>query len=87
MVKCETCEQEMLESDTCKTKIITINGVVFERNSTYFDVNERCHDCYIVNEKGNYHHFGCDMEKCPKCKGQLISCGCGKKTIGKEVFQ
>lgn len=34
----------------------------------------RCHDCYVV--KGGCHHPGCDMEVCPKCEGQLISCGC-----------
>lgn len=36
--------------------------------------NERCHDCYVV--RSGYHHPGCDMERCPRCGGQLISCGC-----------
>ena len=34
-----------------------------------------CHDCYAV--RGQYHCFGCDWERCPVCKGQAISCGCG----------
>ena len=34
----------------------------------------RCHDCGIA--PGGLHHPGCDMEQCPRCKGQLISCGC-----------
>ena len=33
-----------------------------------------CHDCDA--REGQLHQLGCDMECCPKCGGQLISCGC-----------
>jgi hypothetical protein len=33
-----------------------------------------CHDC--GTPAGGFHHPGCDMERCPFCLGQLISCGC-----------
>jgi len=33
-----------------------------------------CHDCGV--EEGEIHHLMCDMEVCPWCGGQLISCGC-----------
>jgi hypothetical protein len=36
-----------------------------------------CHDCNVVRDQ--FHHLGCDMEQCPKCSGQLLSCGCGDK--------
>ncbi|KKN07683.1 hypothetical protein LCGC14_1064560 [marine sediment metagenome] len=33
-----------------------------------------CHDCGA--EEGQLHEFGCDMETCPFCGNQLISCEC-----------
>ena len=33
-----------------------------------------CHDCNA--KEGQLHVLGCDMEICPACGGQLISCGC-----------
>lgn len=33
-----------------------------------------CHDCGIVD--GQLHVPDCDMERCPRCFGQLITCGC-----------
>jgi len=35
-----------------------------------------CHDCHAV--KGQYHCDGCDMERCPRCFTQLLSCGCSR---------
>jgi hypothetical protein len=41
---------------------------------------------YGVRE-GEYHVQGCDMEPCPKCSGQLISCTCrGKKKMAAVPF-
>ena len=33
-----------------------------------------CHDCAVV--KGQYHVPSCDVEECPVCGGQVLSCDC-----------
>lgn len=84
MAKCYDCKKEMTKSKSCSNKFrcIKIDGKAYPRNTTEFDYNTNCHDCGIENKTGNIHHFGCDMETCPKCKGQLISCNCRKEAIG-----
>ena len=32
------------------------------------------HDCGV--QEGQLHQWGCDMERCPFCGRQLITCGC-----------
>jgi hypothetical protein len=67
---CMYCEQEMTDPDvTSCVKISCVDDL-----DPVLCEEERCHDCNVT--RGGYHHSGCDMERCPKCHGQIISCGC-----------
>ena len=33
-----------------------------------------CHDCRVI--KGEFHVPTCDVEECPVCAGQWLSCDC-----------
>lgn len=41
-----------------------------------------CHDCAC--EEGQLHEYGCDMERCPFCGNQLITCDCCYRSLGFE---
>ena len=45
----------------------------------------KCHDCGA--SEGEIHSFGCDMEDCPFCRGQLITCGCCYKLLHIDVSE
>lgn len=71
MAICNSCNQEMSTGVGCSAnKTIEIGDEKFDSIAADRD----CHDCLCP--KGTRHHPGCDMERCPKCRGQLISCGC-----------
>jgi hypothetical protein len=55
-----------------------INGEVFDR-VRYGDGEEdlkfpKCDDC--GTPRGALHLLGCDLEPCPRCGGQAITCDC-----------
>jgi hypothetical protein len=80
MAVCPCCKGEMTDP---VTRTCLIEPVLFPDGETLpqipfepFDDDRaaRCHDCNVV--AGGMHHPGCDMERCPRCQGQLIGCGC-----------
>ncbi|MCU1365540.1 MAG: hypothetical protein JWN39_1179 [Ilumatobacteraceae bacterium] len=43
-----------------------------------------CNDCGAI--EGQLHHFGCDLESCPRCGQQLISCDCDSEPVWTPVI-
>ncbi len=79
---CSWCNKEMRDDTTVTCLANTIveypDGVTMPSLADHFaEASGRCHDCLVVH--GGKHHPGCDVEKCPRCRGQLISCGCLRK--------
>lgn len=61
---------------------LLIHGIIYEpvkvgdEGDWYVDEpNATCGDC--GNHYGEQHEAGCDVERCPACGGQLLSCDCG----------
>lgn len=81
MALCESCGQEMLDHVPCSLERIVLVTGSYERfryraRPVRNENGDRrtCGDCGVPS--GSYHHPGCDMENCPRCRHQLISCGC-----------
>lgn len=76
---CSWCNGEMSDRNvkTCRgnKEVEFPDGVKLPASTEGFaEPGERCHDCGILS--GGHHHPGCDNERCPRCSGQLIGCGC-----------
>lgn len=66
---CTYCKQPMDIGAGC-----TFKQFPGEPERTPHNQDRDCHDCNV--SPGQLHHPGCDMERCPMCQGQAISCGC-----------
>lgn len=80
MAVCMYCTSEMTTADGCTPEPIVIGAVAYApvrygtERGWRKQATGRCGDCGA--RPGNVHHHGCDMERCPRCGRQSISCGC-----------
>lgn len=82
--KCEHCQLYMNVSVGCSRSKIDFKDKTYKRvkfddgsgggDGWATEKGQRCHDCGCL--PNHYHHYGCDVERCPKCGGQLITCDC-----------
>jgi len=87
MAVCKLCNKEMLEAGSClpsklrwmprRGKVVDYERIRNGGEQRYGAVEPcQCHDCGVMPD--GYHHPGCDIEECPRCGGQLISCRCNE---------
>lgn len=73
----------LIES-TARLKEISDEITTLEEYQTPSPEKAVCGDCGVT--EGEIHEYECDMEVCPFCGGQLISCNCDIDEMKDEPF-
>ena len=75
---CSECGGDMLEVASCALPDIELVDGTYQRIRWGDEKDDwgsgRCGDCGV--QPNGIHHFGCDIEQCPRCSDQLRSCDC-----------
>ena len=77
MAVCSWCDREMRVAMSCSVGAMHLDGKRVDKVPWGRDGRHergKCHDCGVVS--GGFHHLGCDMQRCPLCRRQMMSCGC-----------
>jgi len=88
---CPACGQDMRDADSCGGPLIQVAGRVYERvrfgqeSGNRWEEFDFCPECGVSH--GGLHHPGCDIEECPRCRTQYLSCDCGDEDDGPGGFE
>ncbi len=79
MSVCHWCRLEMHIAASCTIDALHRRGrhiamIPYGEEPDWPVHSERCGDC--GTKRGGFHHPGCDIQACPVCFGQMLSCGC-----------
>ncbi len=78
MAVCEWCHREMTTAESCSEQELHRSGTPIRMipwgRERGWSARSRCGDCGV--QPGGFHHPGCDIQRCPVCSGQMLSCGC-----------
>lgn len=69
----------MSAASSCTVDTLHVDGLPVEMMAYGADPGGgpfrlRCGDCGVA--LGGHHHPGCDLQRCPSCRGQMVTCGC-----------
>ena len=83
MAICQYCKKDMrvVSECTANQRVRFLDGESAPA-IPHHDTDHPCGDCGVA--PGKPHHPGCDLEDCPRCEGQLISCGCADAALEEE---
>lgn len=83
---CQACRRYMLEADGCLKSYLIFRNKRYDRQRYAGDWgppgSDRCPDCGCKAQQ--FHHSGCDVERCPVCGHQAL--GCSHFSSGVEHF-
>ena len=80
----------MLVATSCVVTELHIDGKAFPlarwgAERYWPKATGRCGDCGV--QPGGAHHLGCDIAEGPRCRGQLLSCGCPFDEFPSEGYE
>ena len=77
MAVCSWCDREMRVATSCSVGALHLDGkrvdmIPWGQGGRH--ERGKCHDCGVA--PGGFHHLGCDLQRCPLCRRQMMTCGC-----------